>query len=70
VILADEPTGNLDTKSTAQVFAILRELVDNHGKTVVAVTHDLHLAGQMDRRIEIVDGAIASDQMSPPPAAV
>ena len=61
VILADEPTGNLDSKSTAQVFAILRELVDVRGKTIVAVTHDLGLARQMDRRVEIVDGQIASD---------
>jgi lipoprotein-releasing system ATP-binding protein len=61
VILADEPTGNLDSKSTAQVFAILRDLVDVRGKTVVAVTHDLSLARQMDRRVEIVDGRIASD---------
>ncbi len=61
VILADEPTGNLDSRSTAQVFAILRELVDVRGKTIVAVTHDLGLAQQMDRRVEIVDGRIASD---------
>ncbi|TAK48657.1 MAG: ABC transporter ATP-binding protein [Xanthobacteraceae bacterium] len=66
VILADEPTGNLDSKSTAQVFAILRDLVDQHGKTVVAVTHDLNLAARMDRRIEIVDGAIASDLRAEP----
>jgi lipoprotein-releasing system ATP-binding protein len=58
VILADEPTGSLDSKSTAQVFAILRDLVDRHGKTVVAVTHDLNLAARMDRRLEIVDGQL------------
>jgi lipoprotein-releasing system ATP-binding protein len=57
VILADEPTGSLDSRSTAQVFAILRELVDR-GKTIVAVTHDLTLAAQMDRRLEIVDGQL------------
>jgi lipoprotein-releasing system ATP-binding protein len=58
VILADEPTGSLDTKSSEQVFAILRELVDAEGKTVVAVTHSLDLAARMDRRIHIVDGRI------------
>jgi lipoprotein-releasing system ATP-binding protein len=61
VILADEPTGSLDSKSSEQVFSILRELVDRGGKTVVAVTHDLDLARRMDRRIVLEDGAIASD---------
>ena len=59
VILADEPTGSLDSRSTAQVFAILRDLVDINGKTIVAVTHDLSLAARMDRRLEIVDGQLA-----------
>jgi len=62
VILADEPTGSLDSKSSGQVFAILRELVDAHGKTVVAVTHDLGHAAHMDRRLQLVDGAIVSDE--------
>jgi lipoprotein-releasing system ATP-binding protein len=61
VILADEPTGSLDSKSSEQVFQVLRELVDRDGKTVVAVTHDLDLARRMDRRIVLEDGAIASD---------
>jgi len=64
VILADEPTGSLDSRSTAQVFAILRELVDRHGKTVVAVTHDLGLAARMDRRLEIVDGQLAAPKQA------
>ena len=62
VILADEPTGSLDTKSSEQVFAILRELVDERGKTVVAVTHSMDLAARMDRRIHIVDGRITVDE--------
>jgi lipoprotein-releasing system ATP-binding protein len=61
VILADEPTGNLDTKSSDQVFAILRELVDEHGTTVVAVTHSEELASRMDRHVHLVDGRIVSD---------
>jgi lipoprotein-releasing system ATP-binding protein len=61
LILADEPTGSLDSKSSEQVFLILRELVDRHGKTVVAVTHDLDLARRMDRRLQLVDGSIVSD---------
>jgi lipoprotein-releasing system ATP-binding protein len=62
VILADEPTGSLDTASTAQVFDILRDLVARDGKTVVAVTHDLKLASQMHRQIHIVDGRLAADE--------
>ncbi len=61
LILADEPTGSLDSKSSEQVFDILRDLVDRHGKTVVAVTHDLTLAARMDRRIELRDGGIVAD---------
>jgi lipoprotein-releasing system ATP-binding protein len=60
-ILADEPTGSLDSRSSEQVFQTLRDLVDERGKTVVAVTHDLDLARRMDRRIELIDGAIVSD---------
>lgn len=62
VILADEPTGSLDSVATAQVFEILRDLVALRGKTVVAVTHDLNLASQMHRRIRIVDGRLANDE--------
>jgi lipoprotein-releasing system ATP-binding protein len=61
VILADEPTGSLDSASSQQVFQILRDLVDGGRKTVVAVTHDLDLAHRMDRRIVLDDGAIVSD---------
>jgi lipoprotein-releasing system ATP-binding protein len=61
VILADEPTGSLDSVSSEQVFQILRDLVDKRGKTVVAVTHDLDMARRMDRRIVLQDGGIVSD---------
>jgi lipoprotein-releasing system ATP-binding protein len=60
VILADEPTGSLDSTASEQVFRVLRELVDTRGKTVVAVTHDLELAGRMDRRINLADGGIVA----------
>jgi len=60
VILADEPTGNLDSSSSANVRAILRELTRETGKSVVAVTHDPQFATLADRRIEIVDGRIAA----------
>jgi lipoprotein-releasing system ATP-binding protein len=61
-ILADEPTGSLDSASTRQVFGILRDLVTDYGKTVVAVTHDLSLAAQMSRRLHIVDGCLEDDE--------
>jgi lipoprotein-releasing system ATP-binding protein len=62
VVLADEPTGSLDSAASEQVFLILRDLVDKHGKTVIAVTHDLDLARRMDRRVHLVDGGIVSDE--------
>lgn len=58
VILADEPTGALDTKSADNVRDILRELATSQGRSVIAVTHDLHFASAADRQIEIVDGRI------------
>ena len=66
VILADEPTGSLDSKASEQVFEVLRELVDKHGKTVVAVTHDLGLAERMDRHIELLDGRVVADEQHHP----
>jgi lipoprotein-releasing system ATP-binding protein len=62
LILADEPTGSLDSASSEQVFQILRDLVDKGGKTVVAVTHDLGLAARTDRQIRIADGGITADE--------
>jgi lipoprotein-releasing system ATP-binding protein len=61
VVLADEPTGNLDTASGATVREILRDLAHRLGKTVVAVTHDPAFASAADRRIGLVDGKINAD---------
>jgi lipoprotein-releasing system ATP-binding protein len=58
VLLADEPTGNLDTKSSEQVLDIFRKLVGETGRSIVMVTHDLGLAARADRRVRIVDGRI------------
>jgi lipoprotein-releasing system ATP-binding protein len=62
VVLADEPTGSLDSKSSEQVFQILQDLVKKRGKTVIAVTHDMEIAARADRRIQLVDGAVVSDE--------
>jgi len=56
VLLADEPTGNLDTKTGESVFNLLQELNQIKGITLIVVTHNLKLAGQMPRQIHLVDG--------------
>ncbi len=58
VILADEPTGNLDTHSSEQVLSIFRRLVDEEGRAIVMVTHDMDLAARADRQVRIVDGRV------------
>jgi lipoprotein-releasing system ATP-binding protein len=58
ILMADEPTGNLDSASTDQVFSILRDLADN-GRTIIVVTHDVTLAERADRRVNVVDGKIS-----------
>ncbi len=58
LILADEPTGNLDTKSGAEILKLLHELHDNEKITVVIVTHDPNIAEHTKRKIEIRDGEI------------
>lgn len=62
IVLADEPTGSLDSQNSEQVFSILEALVRERGKTVVAVTHDLSMAARMDRRLHLVDGRIETDE--------
>ncbi len=58
-VLADEPTGSLDSRNSEQVFAILDALVRERGKTVIAVTHDTEMAARATRRIHLVDGRLA-----------
>lgn len=60
IILADEPTGNLDSNSTKEIMQILREL-HGEGRTVILITHDNEIAEQADRVIKISDGKIVSD---------
>jgi putative ABC transport system ATP-binding protein len=61
VVFADEPTGNLDSKSSADVLRLLRGAVDEFGQTVVMVTHDPAAAAHADRLITLRDGQIVGD---------
>jgi len=61
LVLADEPTGNLDTKSAEGVFDLMREVNRQDGTTFLIVTHNVDLARHCDRIIELVDGRIQSD---------
>jgi putative ABC transport system ATP-binding protein len=61
VVFADEPTGNLDSKSSADVLRLLRQAVDEFDQTVVMVTHDPAAAAHADRLITLQDGRIVSD---------
>ena len=65
LVLADEPTGNLDTKSADGVFDVLREINETSQTTFLIVTHDPRLAQRCDRIIELVDGRIVSDRPNP-----
>ena len=62
LILADEPTGNLDTKSADGVFELMRQVSASNGTTFLFVTHNMNLSRRCDRIIELVDGRIASDK--------
>lgn len=58
LILADEPTGNLDTKSTDSIFELMRKVNQDSGTTFLMVTHNMDLAKRCDRIIELVDGRV------------
>ena len=62
VVFADEPTGNLDSKSGADVLDLLRKSVDELGQTVVMVTHDPRVASYADRVLVLADGQIVQDR--------
>jgi putative ABC transport system ATP-binding protein len=70
LILADEPTGNLDPETSASIMDFLTELNDE-GRTIVMVTHDLRLAGRAKHALRLVNGSIQPDRPARPlPAAV
>src|SRR5713101_5721542 len=62
ILLADEPTGNLDSKNSAEIMDIIRRLNHEHGLTVVLVTHDPSIAAYADRTVTFRDGLIISDE--------
>ena len=66
LLVADEPTGNLDAKTAGQVFDLFLKLVEEQGKTMLMVTHDKQLADRIPRKIEIVNGRIANDTSAQP----
>ena len=69
LLLADEPTGNLDSRTAAEVFALFRKFIDTFGCAVLLVTHDAKLSDQCDRTITLEDGRVADDTGSRPGGA-
>ena len=65
VVFADEPTGNLDSKASEEVLALLRRAVDEFGQTVVMVTHDAQAAAPPIASLVLVDGRIVRDERPP-----
>ncbi len=68
ILLADEPTGNLDTRTGADILALIQDLHGRLGATILVVTHDLTVAGSCPRTITLLDGRIVSDVRQQPPA--
>jgi len=65
IVFADEPTGNLDSRSGAELLAFLRSAVDDHGQTIVMVTHDARAASHADRVVFLDDGRIVDEMLEP-----
>ena len=65
IVFADEPTGNLDSRSGAEVLELLRRSVDEHGQTIVMVTHDPVAAAYTDRVVFLADGKVVDEMRSP-----
>jgi putative ABC transport system ATP-binding protein len=70
VVFADEPTGNLDSRSGAEVLGFLRDSVHEFGQTVVMVTHDPNAASYADRVVFLADGRVVDELRNPTAEAV
>ena len=70
VLLADEPTGNLDTQRSKEIMALLWGLNVNHGITVLMVTHEADMAAYAKRIVRFVDGVVESDTLNPHPSGL
>jgi len=65
IVFADEPTGNLDSRSSAELLGFLSEAVSEHGQTILMVTHDANAAGYSDRVVFLADGQIVDEMREP-----
>src|SRR5262249_57343447 len=65
VVFADEPTGNLDSATGADILRLLRDSVDQRGQTIVMVTHDPRAATVADRVLHLADGRIVREEVHP-----
>jgi len=63
IILADEPTGNLDSKNSREVIDLLKFTAKKYNQTLILITHDVNIASEADRVLTIMDGAIISDKL-------
>jgi putative ABC transport system ATP-binding protein len=70
LIFADEPTGNLDSSSSAELLSFMRRSVDEHGQSIVMVTHDPRAAAYADRVVFLADGKVVGELVSPTTDAV
>jgi putative ABC transport system ATP-binding protein len=70
IVFADEPTGNLDSKSGAEILGFMRQAVDTLGQTIVMVTHDPVAASYSDRVVFLADGKIVGELLSPTTDAI
>jgi putative ABC transport system ATP-binding protein len=70
IVFADEPTGNLDSRSGTEVLSFMRRAVDDHGQTIIMVTHDASAAAYADRVVFLADGRIIDELVDPTAAAV
>ncbi len=65
IVFADEPTGNLDSKAGAELLTFLRGAVDDHGQSIVMVTHDANAASYADRIVFLADGLVVDEMLEP-----